>query len=184
MEKHLSRAFVFVLVVILLSIGLILVPSVVLITVAPIVGSGHSSQDRCIAHEGPLVKFRPITSGEEPNSTTTWVPGHEGDEFWKSLIPLANSGFVTVKQPDGNLTGYGLSVYHQLHCLLALREALFPDMPMGQGLSGSSKHKGPHHSHDAWHMHHCFDYLAQVRSCALPVIFSGKVESMTLTTIR
>lgn len=161
MEKHLTRALLFVLVILLVSIGLILVPSIVLVQVAPVVGSRYG-RGRCIAEEGPLVKFRPFTSASEPNGSSTWVPGHEGDNFWESLIPLATSGFVHVEGPNGTFTSYGISVYHQLHCLMALREAIFPDLPLGQKLSGVPKTKGPHHSHDAWHMHHCFDYLAQV----------------------
>jgi hypothetical protein len=90
-------------------------------------------------------------------------------EFWTSIDQVPNNGFVTVQSSDGSTRDWGVSMWHQLHCLSMLRAML-----------NGNTHSGPHggHSHhprkrdevsDAFpqlhpdtHWKHCLDYLAQV----------------------
>lgn len=73
----------------------------------------------------------------------------------------ANSEFLLLRDVDGKTDSYGVSMYHQLHCLGMIREHL------ARSNVGSGDHD--HHlrnleSQDD-HLLHCVDYLSQVRLC-------------------
>jgi len=75
---------------------------------------------------------------------------------WLSILdPAANKstpGFVHV---DGSPNIWGVSMYHQLHCLVGLERIL--------GLIFDGNELVPQ---DAAHLRHCTDYLSQASLCA------------------
>jgi hypothetical protein len=85
--------------------------------------------------------------------------GEVGSTWDLSLTP--KGGFLHVQEPIGPPRQYGVSMFHQLHCLDALRAALLG---------------GKHHHEEAFidelddtmsegaHLVHCIDYIAQVSS--------------------
>jgi hypothetical protein len=97
---------------------------------------------------------------------------HEYDMLWMDLL-TPNGGFV--KRPDkhGKERKNGISMFHQLHCLGMMREAVQDlterlataesGMPMSSRRAAAG---GAHGLHDPTaepdHWLHCFDYLRQV----------------------
>lgn len=89
---------------------------------------------------------------------------HEYDAVWDGLL-TPNGGFLIVKDTTDTKHLYGLSMFHQLHCLAMIRSAF-------QGYSKSNSELASHASHhnngvghdesEADHWLHCFDYLRQV----------------------
>jgi hypothetical protein len=73
-----------------------------------------------------------------------------------------NGGFLRLLANETSAIGYGVSMYHQIHCIEMLREALVP--------SESSEDHHHHHygetvtmpGEETDHLIHCLDYLAQV----------------------
>ncbi|RAL03606.1 uncharacterized protein BO80DRAFT_423043 [Aspergillus ibericus CBS 121593] len=63
--------------------------------------------------------------------------------------------------PDGKVLGWGISMFHQLHCLIALRALIFPETTENKINSTSGAHTDDM-VHDRGHWAHCFDYIAQV----------------------
>jgi Mycotoxin biosynthesis protein UstYa len=83
--------------------------------------------------------------------------GHPNTTFESLLLPR-NGGFLKVRMSDDPeiVTDYGISMFHQLHCLAVLRELVF---------SGNFTSQAGHHAREERvHWAHCFDYLAQVRT--------------------
>lgn len=68
-----------------------------------------------------------------------------------------NGGFLMIKSDDAAPVGYGISVFHQIHCIEMLRASLFPV----DGLH-EHDHTGSRHE-EREHLGHCLDYLAQVQ---------------------
>ena len=111
-----------------------------------------------------------------PNETFYKALGASKEEAWANLIPYGE-GFVQVDDPQQfGLSGgyplesttsetsesYGVSVFHQLHCLNAIRSQLeSPDK--AQEDHGHNKHSA---HHDELHVKHCLDYLRQSLMCA------------------
>lgn len=92
--------------------------------------------------------FRPIRSLESDNDP-------ENNTFRSLLLPQ-NGGLLKVRMSNDSekVNDYGISMFHQLHCLVVLREIIFP---------GSSTAHAEHDGRMARvHWAHCFDYLAQV----------------------
>ena len=105
----------------------------------------------CPAPTPPITrKFHSLT----PSSTTS-TP-------WESLLLPPNGGMLKVRTRNNTITDYGISMFHQLHCLTVLRGLIFPETSQHHGLSTSPSHSGDDHE-DAVHWAHCFDYIAQVR---------------------
>ncbi|KAJ5132553.1 hypothetical protein N7448_006711 [Penicillium atrosanguineum] len=80
------------------------------------------------------------------------------DPSWQKLLP-SGGGFLFVQESDGTVQGYGVSMFHQLHCLSMIR-----DMLLGQPMSHA--HEASDWSQDSMHWLHCLDYLAQGVLCA------------------
>ena len=80
---------------------------------------------------------------------------NERDHLWEGLL-TPNGGFL-VQDTEGIKHNVGISMFHQLHCLQAIRtqmQALLPN---------ASNHASAHGGeHDVHHVGHCFDYLRQV----------------------
>lgn len=100
-------------------------------------------------------------------------PSEEVNDAWASLLPK-EGGFFTHDRIAP--TKSCLAVFHQLHCLDMLRQALYESRPdiVEQG-HNESHTADPHpdhdvtvdhnHSHDMYHIGHCFDLLRQSLMC-------------------
>ncbi|PYI35211.1 hypothetical protein BP00DRAFT_268799 [Aspergillus indologenus CBS 114.80] len=83
---------------------------------------------------------------------------------WESLLLPQNGGILKVRTSNNTVTDYGISMFHQLHCLTVLRGLIFPETTHHHGAPTTSpSHSGDAHE-DAVHWEHCFEYIAQV-SC-------------------
>ena len=96
------------------------------------------------------------------DSPSFWTP-----EKWDRLVP-SNGGF---QKGGANLDidgddQVGISMFHQLHCLQMIREAIVAGLTNGDSASKSRGHS--HHTpresaiRHKGHVLHCVDYLAQV----------------------
>ncbi|GKZ33771.1 hypothetical protein AbraIFM66950_003806 [Aspergillus brasiliensis] len=92
-------------------------------------------------------------------------PSHDTGRSWESLLLPENGGILKVRTDNHTITDYGISMFHQLHCLTVLRGLIFPETSQHHGASTSPSHSGNHHE-DAVHWAHCFDYIAQAIICA------------------
>ncbi|CAK96506.1 hypothetical protein AlacWU_09767 [Aspergillus niger] len=90
---------------------------------------------------------------------------HDTDRSWESLLLPQNGGILKVRTDNNTITDYGISMFHQLHCLTVLRGLIFPESSQHHGASTSPSHSGDDHE-DAVHWAHCFDYIAQAIICA------------------
>ncbi|KAI0142015.1 hypothetical protein BJ166DRAFT_91948 [Pestalotiopsis sp. NC0098] len=104
--------------------------------------------------------------------------GHEHDMLWMDLL-TPNGGFI--KRPDKHNVErkYGISMFHQLHCLGMMREAVqdlterlaAAEGSSGPGAGAQSRRDvgGSHGLHEPAaepdHWLHCFDYLRQTILC-------------------
>lgn len=108
---------------------------------------------------------------------------HVYDSLWKQLL-APNGGFLI--RTDGNQQHrYGISMYHQLHCLQMIRTAI-QDLQGVEPVSGSKHDSNSHMQHHkdqgpATNAHpgpdhylHCLDYLRQVSTLARA---GGNVEA-------
>ncbi|QKX63207.1 uncharacterized protein TRUGW13939_10376 [Talaromyces rugulosus] len=99
--------------------------------------------------------FRPIKLLEKVDEEGTKTT----NTFRSSLLPQ-NGGLLRVRMSDDTekVGDYGVSMFHQLHCLVVLREIIFP--------GGSPVHTEHNSSMARVQWAHCFDYLAQAILCA------------------
>jgi hypothetical protein len=99
---------------------------------------------------------------------------HTYDHFWDSLFP-PNGGYIEAKGDDQSRHDYGISMYHQLHCLQMIRSAIQDLQSQVEGGStmehgdtnmahGHTRGEAPHNHLESHHWLHCFDYLRQVRT--------------------
>ncbi|KAK8091118.1 hypothetical protein PG994_000623 [Apiospora phragmitis] len=108
------------------------------------------------AHTIPKI-FRPMTY---PNSTM--------NDFWKSVEEIPNGGMVSVQTADGPARKWGVSMWHQLHCLSLFRALLSGETHHHHG---SSRRPEDHENFmfqefGSVHWVHCLDYLAEGILCA------------------
>lgn len=100
---------------------------------------------------------------------------HTYDHFWDSLFP-PNGGYIEARGNDQSRHDYGISMYHQLHCLQMIRsaiQALQSQVERESAIVHDDTHMAhahtqseARHSHpESHHWLHCFDYLRQVRPC-------------------
>ncbi|PYH31530.1 uncharacterized protein BO87DRAFT_378886 [Aspergillus neoniger CBS 115656] len=90
---------------------------------------------------------------------------HDTHRSWESLLLPENGGILKVRTDNNTITDYGISMFHQLHCLTVLRVLIFPETSQHHGASTSLSHSGDEHE-DVVHWAHCFDYIAQSIICA------------------
>ncbi|PLB34388.1 uncharacterized protein BDW47DRAFT_129117 [Aspergillus candidus] len=100
---------------------------------------------------------------------------HESHKTWEEILMPPSGGGILALHPPGSdkevnkdedmIISYGISMFHQLHCLIALRGVIFPETSHKQHNSTSKAHSGDH-GQDRWHWAHCFDYIAQAIICA------------------
>ncbi|KAI0886927.1 uncharacterized protein GGS22DRAFT_158984 [Annulohypoxylon maeteangense] len=105
------------------------------------------------------------------------LPSKESNEAWESLPGPNGMGFIRL-EPDNGFdfpdTKAGLSVFHQLHCLGALRGFMW-DLVYGRVDTERMLRGWPENAttptyhqaiHGMWHYAHCFDYLRQGIQCS------------------
>jgi hypothetical protein len=91
------------------------------------------------------------------NYPTLEAYGPVADAHWETLLLSPNGGFIKVQRNETFVESWGISMFHALHCLRMLRDALAPT---------SSEHSEHSHHSRTTHLTHCFTYLAQSLLCA------------------
>ncbi|KAL7941846.1 hypothetical protein V8C42DRAFT_333888 [Trichoderma barbatum] len=108
-----------------------------------------------------------VTFSEHPQYKNL---SREYDYLWDELL-TPNGGFIMKKDEKNIAHQYGLSMFHQLHCLAMIRAAMQDALNLPESTSKTqSRHK--HHAHKngsvfdtSDHWLHCFDYLRQTILC-------------------
>jgi hypothetical protein len=111
-----------------------------------------------IFEEAPFLKYQSKNAGQVD---------------WESKLLTPNGGFLIVEEWDYEVKGYGVSMFHQLHCLtmmLVLPVAVAcvlinihsRTMLLGGEMSMSTPTARDKKTDDPMHDLHCLDYLAQV----------------------
>ncbi|KAI9702298.1 MAG: hypothetical protein M1820_006230 [Bogoriella megaspora] len=120
----------------------------------------------------PAVPSSSIPESTEPEKRSSlfvqnddfWNMDAPGDEAWNSILP-SNGGFLRDRFENGTQHFFGVTMFHQLHCLQILRSHL---VSLEQGKSVSHDHN-PHAIDDSTDPHrhwvHCLDYLRQGVTC-------------------
>jgi hypothetical protein len=98
---------------------------------------------------------------------------HDYDYLWHELF-TPNGGYINVREKNQTRHDYGISMYHQLHCLQMIRTAI-QDLQSQIG-EQSQNHNNMHHDRSQalndhpgpMHWLHCLDYLRQVSIRQLP----------------
>ncbi|KAI1416920.1 hypothetical protein F5Y13DRAFT_185758 [Hypoxylon sp. FL1857] len=95
-------------------------------------------------------------------------------DWWDSLL-TPNGGFLMVEEQDHEINKYGVSMFHQLHCLSMIRTVLLSsEMHMDHVRVESRDMES---AMDRGHFLHCFDYIVQAILCSADDTLerSGKV---------
>ncbi|CAK1364947.1 hypothetical protein CB0940_08584 [Cercospora beticola] len=162
----------------------------------------------------PKIPFESVTFQPDPkfsfsssfsNSSSSSLSEAESDAAWTSLLP-SGEGFIFVetpehfglppgKTPNRDQKGrgsegafYDLSVFHQLHCLVKVREHVrLVEFAMSEMVRESSAGDGKldisslkrllQPLKQERHMEHCFDYLRQGIMCAGDMSLEGVIVS-------
>ncbi|PLB50686.1 hypothetical protein P170DRAFT_508833 [Aspergillus steynii IBT 23096] len=164
--------------------------------------SSSTSQEPILSEQYTLKSFREDTHNEL--FTSTFPPPHNHDQdqtndhSWNesNLIPPTSGGGIFASHLDSkteeiaegvdpNRThsgvldrSYGIAMFHQLHCLGALRGRIFGEdsahqhqhrQHSGQAHDSSSGDKDPEFERrkETEHMLHCFDYILQSILCSV-----------------
>ncbi|TCD63421.1 hypothetical protein EIP91_005421 [Steccherinum ochraceum] len=98
------------------------------------------------------------------NSVHYALDSPEADAEYQSLYPGTQLGFVHL---GPHKRFFGLSMFHQFHCLDSLRKAI-----LGRGHHASTNHSSEDPS---VHAAHCLDYLRQTILCAADVTLEPEV---------
>ena len=89
----------------------------------------------------------------------------DADGHWDALL-TPNGGFLIQESEDGKRHLYGISMFHQLHCLQLIRakvQDLWPNRTSEERVGHGRGHRTHHHHGVAEdHFMHCLDYLRQV----------------------
>ncbi|KAK5113367.1 hypothetical protein LTR62_003467 [Meristemomyces frigidus] len=131
-------------------------------------------------HPSPVPHIPMVPKTLDQDNRFAVMPSTESDHMWHSLIPSPGAGFVEITNPrqypelkpgmigtNFNNEVYGVSIFHQLHCIIHIRHHLFAldsalDALAGNGmnttqLEGLRKMNG--------HINHCFDFVRQALMC-------------------
>ncbi|KAJ6276525.1 hypothetical protein J3E71DRAFT_245706 [Bipolaris maydis] len=122
----------------------------------------------------------------------------EGDVEWDKLVPNDGLGFVRVedehkyglhggyqyKNKSEHYTAFTVAMYHQLHCVMTLRQA-FLSLYQGREVYSDKAHETNLNETEKMHMryqhaNHCFDYLRQAIMCYADTTLEG-VDELGLT---
>lgn len=92
----------------------------------------------------------------------------EGDAAWQDMTTTRGGGFLWIRHNETYRVGWGVSMFHALHCLSMIRE-IVKQNPHFDSETGGSEH-GSGHEHDAHmdykHAGHCLSYIAQSLMCS------------------
>ncbi|KAF7874513.1 uncharacterized protein EAF02_008490 [Botrytis sinoallii] len=86
--------------------------------------------------------------------------GDPEDVDWDEYLLTPNGGFIIVDEGEGVTKGYGVTMFHQLHCLGMIRTMLF-----GGPMNHDHEVQGAEWSKNPLHFLHCLDYIAQGIIC-------------------
>ena len=103
----------------------------------------------------PASEFHPKIF--EPIPALEAAIGDPEDVDWDEYLLTPNGGFIMVDEGDGVTKGYGVTMFHQLHCLGMIRTMLF-----GGSMNHDHEVQGAEWSKNPLHFLHCLDYIAQV----------------------
>ena len=78
-------------------------------------------------------------------------------------ILTPNGGFLQVREEDDVLRHYGVSMFHQLHCLGMIRELVLGGTMRGDASVAQMKPDDSAGQDEEPHWLHCFNYIAEVR---------------------
>ncbi|CAN9228036.1 unnamed protein product [Alternaria sp. RS040] len=110
----------------------------------------------------PSRKLFPKKFAEVPNLRFQGTSADDARKIdWESQLLTPNGGFLMVEEWDYKVQGYGVSMFHQLHCLTMIRTML-----LGGEMSTAHEAKGNEWKADPLHFLHCLDYMAQAILCA------------------
>ena len=97
-----------------------------------------------------------------------------GDAAWADAALTPKGGFLRLRYNETTIHGWGISMFHALHCLQTIR-TIVRESPMMQEESGGATYdSGMAHDHadghdsghnmmmDPGHVAHCIGYIAQV----------------------
>ena len=119
----------------------------------------------------------PSSSPSPPSQSITTVFGQDpsladtstlGDEVWSRKFQTSKGGFLWVRHNETLREGWGISMFHALHCLKMIRTELQHTWSMMEPQPASPHSQGAvHETHkehrDMDHMKHCLSYIAEVR---------------------
>lgn len=96
----------------------------------------------------------------------------EFDHLWDELL-TPNGGFIMKKDEKNIVHQYGLSMFHQLHCLAMIRTALQEALSLNDmsKIHSRHEHSAQQLTDGSPHWLHCFDYLRQVYFHVLLLVF-------------
>jgi hypothetical protein len=124
---------------------------------APRLGFNNLCQESCFGLSDPaptqiMLTFERIHALEDLSEN--------GDIAWLTQMSTSKGGFLRVRRNETIIENWGITVFHALHCLGIIRDALrsldHPDL-------ATKSNQVPHrHSQDTDHTLHCLSYLAQV----------------------
>ena len=94
----------------------------------------------------------------------------DADAEYRSIYPGKHLGFVRLG-PKKRF--FSLSMYHQIHCLDALRQAILGRH--GHGASTPPAHGSEKVKRDVEHSHHCLNYLRQTIMCSADLTLEPEI---------
>ena len=132
--------------------------------------STHCPAAQISTNPNPLLASKVKTFRELP-VLTDMSPA--GDAAWADAALTPGGGFLRVRYNETTVHGWGISMFHAMHCLQTIR-TIVRESPMMREESGGATHdKGMAHDHDDGnddghnmmdpeHVAHCIGYIAQV----------------------
>ncbi|CAD6592347.1 MAG: hypothetical protein ASARMPREDX12_005995 [Alectoria sarmentosa] len=100
-----------------------------------------------------------------------------GDTAWADAALTPRGGFLWLRYNETTSHGWGISMFHALHCLQTIRTILRESLMMQEESGGATHDKRMAHDHDDGHdsghnmmdpahVAHCVGYIAQHLLCA------------------
>lgn len=132
--------------------------------------SWSQSTQSCQMRPSDETKLPPITKIFRASSNLTAISIHDlsqdheikdvDNRSWESLLLPSKAGLFWMED-GGVVNPYSVSMFHQLHCLVMIRDAFTEALALADSAEGDgrSKRKAPN---PHGHLDHCFHYLAQV----------------------
>lgn len=130
----------------------------------------------CYRHDEKLSESWKMNNFTRSNALEDF--SYHNDEHWFSTVMPKNEGFISIRHNETFNIEWGISMFHQMHCLSLLRAVLqrealnTPEHPQDSHSARQDEHADQHFLHQS-HLPHCIGYLAQVfiafhRPCLSP----------------